>query len=56
MAQPDGIHTIPVPLGWSVEQAWEQVTRNLPLTGGVTWANVEVKDGKMVKAHGSSHA
>jgi hypothetical protein len=25
--QPDGVHTIPVPHGWSPEQAWEGTRR-----------------------------
>ena len=54
LKQPDGIHTIPVPEGWSVEQAWEHIARgciNYGLYRWVDWANIEVKDGKMVKVH-----
>jgi hypothetical protein len=29
--QPDGIHTIPVPPGWSAEQAWEHIVRGVLL-------------------------
>lgn len=38
------IHTIPVPLGWSIEQSWEAIRRGDLLThprGEPTWANVE---------------
>lgn len=52
MTQPDGIHTIPVPHGWSVEQAWEAIQRGTPMQiMRGSWANIEVKDGKMVKVH-----
>jgi hypothetical protein len=49
----DGIHTIAVPEGWSVEQAWEAIAHGdgLPATGELRWANVEVKDGKYVKTY-----
>lgn len=48
--QPDGIHTIPVPRGMSVEQAWECITRNVALSDREPeWANIEVKDGRMVR-------
>lgn len=46
----DGIHTIPVPKGWSIEQAWEAISRGEGLPAEeVAWANVEVKDGKMTR-------
>lgn len=49
-AQPDGVHTIPVPLGWSAEQAWECIRRGVPIPNGlVAWANVRVADGRMVE-------
>ena len=55
LKQPDGIHTIPVPQGWSIEQAWEHIACGTPLSAGLwlwaDWANIEVKDGKMVKVH-----
>ena len=45
------IHTIPVPRGWSVEQAWEAISRGDLLTDPEPqgWANVEVVDGRMVR-------
>jgi hypothetical protein len=49
MRQRDGIHTIPVPLGWSVEQAWEAIAREDTIPDmAVTWTNVAVKDGRLV--------
>lgn len=45
------IHTIPVPEGWSPEQAWEAIRRgvtlpwNLPIT---SWVNVDDKTGVLV--------
>lgn len=48
--QPDGIHTMPVPRGMSIEQAWECIKRGDLLTDHLPgWANIEVKDGKMVR-------
>lgn len=42
------IHTIPVPEGWSIEQAWEAIHRGdrLPEDYGDTntWANVETDE------------
>jgi hypothetical protein len=40
------IHTIPVPHGWSIEQAWEAIKRGdlLPDDEGERWANVETDD------------
>lgn len=44
------IHTIPVPNGWSVEQAWEAISRGDRLTDPEpSWANVEVKNGQLVR-------
>lgn len=41
------IHTIPVPHGMSVEQAWESIVRGDKLTNPHPWwANVEVVDGQ----------
>lgn len=48
--QPAGIHTIPVPRGWSVEQAWEAISRGDLLTDpDPGWANIEVRDGRFVR-------
>lgn len=48
--QPDGVHTIPVPLGWSAEQAWETIRRGDLLSDSEpSWVNVVVKDGKFVE-------
>ena len=42
------IHTIPIPRGWSVEQAWEAIVRKTPLTFEAgedpRWANVETDE------------
>jgi hypothetical protein len=39
------VHTIPVPRGWSAEQAWEAITRGVPLTDAhPSWANIETDD------------
>lgn len=47
---PRTIHTIPVPRGWSVEQAWEAISRDDCLSDPCpSWANVEVVDGVMVR-------
>lgn len=44
------IHTIPVPLGWSVEQAWEAIKRGEQVPDlAPRWANVEVRSGEMVR-------
>ena len=46
----DGVHTIPVPKGWSIEQSWEAVSRGEGLPAeAVEWVRVEVKDGKMTR-------
>ena len=45
---PDGIHTIPVPQGWSIEQSWEAIANGDELPDGpASWANVEISDGEM---------
>lgn len=40
------IHTIPVPPGWSPEQAWEAIKRedDLPEEEDPSWINVETDD------------
>jgi hypothetical protein len=44
------IHTIPVPRGWSPEQAWEAISRGDLLTDpDPSWAVVKVVDGRFVK-------
>lgn len=48
------IHVIPVPRGWSIEQAWEAIRRGDKLRHKrkrpPTWANVVAdKDGNMVR-------
>jgi len=48
------IHTIPVPVGWSPEQAWEAISRGDRLEhpdGEPTWVNVETRDGRFVRLH-----
>ena len=51
MSESREIHTIPVPHGWSVEQAWEAISRGDLLTDPDPqgWANIEVCDGRMVR-------
>jgi hypothetical protein len=50
--QPDGIYTIPVPRGWSVEQAWEAITRGDRLADPrPCWVNVCVRDGAIRKVN-----
>lgn len=47
---PDGVHTIPVPRGWSVEQAWEAIKRGDRIKDPAPrWANVRVKEGRLVE-------
>lgn len=47
--QPDGVHTIPVPRGWSPEQAWEAIVRgDLLIDPQPNWTNVIVKDGRFL--------
>lgn len=53
-AQPDGVHTIPVPHGWTPEQAWEAIRRgetvaDLQAEDEVGWANVLVEGGRFVE-------
>lgn len=49
-SQSDGVHTIPVPRGWTPEQAWEAIRRGDLLTDPEpAWANVVVKDGRFVE-------
>jgi hypothetical protein len=44
------IHTIPVPKGWSVEQAWEAICRGTPLTDpDPSWVNVATDNGRFVR-------
>ena len=38
------VHTIPVPEGWSVEQAHEAIRRGDPMPPAARWANVLVED------------
>jgi hypothetical protein len=42
------VHTIAVPYGWSIEQAWEAISRGdqLPIALPVSWHNVVVSDGR----------
>lgn len=50
VAQPDGIHTIPVPRGWSPEQAWEAIKRGDDLTDKRSrWANVRIENGRFME-------
>jgi hypothetical protein len=43
------IHTIPVPEGWSIEQAWEAICRKDKLPAPAGWAVICVRDGKLIK-------
>ena len=44
------IHAIPVPRGWSVEQAWEAISRGDLLTDpDPAWGVVRVEDGRLTK-------
>lgn len=40
------VHTIPVPVGWSIEQAWEAISRGaiLPRWTLAGWANILIED------------
>lgn len=41
------IHTIPVPKGWSTEQAWEALRRGDTLPDTIQfWTNVEVDENE----------
>lgn len=44
----DGIHTIAVPRGWTIEQTWETISRGegVPAEGEMDWVVLQVKDGK----------
>lgn len=47
---PRAYHVIPVPRGWSVEQAWEAISRGDSLTDPEPmWASVFVEDGRFVR-------
>ena len=53
---PDGVHTIPVPRGWSPEQAWEAIQRGEHFHTGVetpepSWANVLILNGRFVQVY-----
>lgn len=44
------VHVIPVPRGWSPEQAWEAIKRGDVLTDPVpSWANVVIRGGRFVE-------
>ena len=44
------VHTIPVPRGWCVEQAWEAIRRGDTLTDPEPgWANVETVGDRLVR-------
>ncbi len=49
------IHTIPVPVGWSPEQAWEAIRRSDLLqhpAGEPSWVNIETTvDDRFVRLH-----
>ena len=46
----DGVHTIPVPRGWSPEQAWQAIKDGILLKDPHPgWANIIVKDGRFVE-------
>jgi hypothetical protein len=46
----DPIHTIPIPHGWSIEQAWEAIKRGDELPAGRKgWESVTVHDGVVVE-------
>lgn len=50
------IHTIPVPRGWSPEQAWEAMRRNEHKktfdTDDITWVNIRADDnGNLLKIY-----
>lgn len=47
--EPTEVHTIPVPHGWSVEQAWEAISRGDVLPDAhPAWANVLIQQGRFV--------
>lgn len=45
------VHTIPVPVGWSVEMAWEAISRGDPLPPGepAGWKSIVVHDGVLAE-------
>jgi hypothetical protein len=46
----DGVHTIPVPHGWSPEQAWEAISRGELLKDPQpNWVSVIIKNGRYVE-------
>lgn len=56
MSQSGGwfVHVIPVPVGWSIEQAWEAIRRNdVPFenpNGPPSWANIETdQTGRLIR-------
>ena len=51
MTQPDGIHTIPVPKGWSIDKAWDWICIGGTMsTYLVDWTNVEIRNGRIVSS------
>lgn len=41
------IHTIPIPEGWTIEQAWEAIRRGEKLPEKITtWANIEADENE----------
>lgn len=50
MSEARRLNVIPVPAGWSVEQAWEAISRDVTLTDpDPDWAVVETRDGRFVR-------
>lgn len=46
----DGVHTIPVPRGWTPEQAWAAIRDGILLKDPHPgWANIIVKNGRFVE-------
>ena len=57
-AEYDGraVHTIPVPHGWSVEQAWEAIVRGEDIgkyDPNPNWDNVLAEGTKIIKIYGN---
>ena len=51
-ADQEVVHTIPVPLGWSVELAWEAISRGDELPeGGSNWAVIGTRLDKLVTVY-----
>ena len=50
LAHIETVHRIPVPSGWSVEQAWEAIRRDDPIPeNGSVWADIAVDaDSRML--------